>query len=116
LLKFADTDISNLGQILKNFFYSKSPGNVGNFFCEQPRPIICHKWSRFKPICYFIKIHKFAQICRYRQQQFRSNFEELIFPPNHQEILGTFSVNSLDRLSATNGQDLSLYMLLYKNP
>jgi hypothetical protein len=63
LLKFADTSISNLGQILKIFFPSKSPGNVGNFFCEQPRPIICQKWSRFKPICYFIKIHKFAQIC-----------------------------------------------------
>jgi hypothetical protein len=55
LLKFADTGISNLGQILKN-----------------------------------------------------------CFSPNHQEILGTFSVNSLDRLSATNGQDLSLYATLLK--
>jgi hypothetical protein len=72
LLKFADTGISNLGQIVKKLFSSLSPGNVGNFFCEQPGPIICQKWSRIKPICYFIEIHIFAQICS--NQQFTSNF------------------------------------------
>jgi hypothetical protein len=59
---------------LKNFVSSLSPWNVGNLSCEQSRPIICQKWSRFKPICYFIKTHKFAQICWYWHQQFRSNF------------------------------------------
>jgi hypothetical protein len=74
LLEFADTGISNLGQISKNFFSSLSPGNVGNFFCEKPRLIICQKWSRFKPICYFIKTHKFADTSISTLGQILKNF------------------------------------------
>jgi hypothetical protein len=38
----------------------------------------------------------------------------LLLPPYHWGILGTCPVNSLDPLSAKNGQDLSLYATLLK--
>jgi hypothetical protein len=39
-------------------------------------------------------------------------FLGIVFPPYHWEMLGTCPVNSLDLLSAKNGQDLSLYATL----
>jgi hypothetical protein len=44
----------------RNFFSSEWPGNVGGLSPDRPRSIARQKWSRFKPICHFTKIHKFA--------------------------------------------------------
>jgi hypothetical protein len=55
--KFADE--SKIEGIL---FSSELPGNVWGLSSDRPRSIAGKNWSRFKPICHFIKTHNLLKL------------------------------------------------------
>jgi hypothetical protein len=61
-----------LAQIRRKFFSSELPGNVGCWSPDRPRSIARQKWSRFKPICRFIKTHKSAILAHIQRIFFSS--------------------------------------------